>query len=77
VASLKDILYKVKLISISGATDIAVDAIQFDSRIVGAGDVFVAIKGTQVDGHEFISKAVHKEQLRLFVKIFLRKFIRK
>lgn len=58
MANLKDILYKVKLISISGATDISIDAIQFDSRIVGAGDVFVAIKGTQVDGHEFTSKAV-------------------
>ena len=58
MASLKEILYKVKLISISGATDITVNAIQFDSRIVGAGDVFVAVKGTQLNGHEFISRAI-------------------
>ncbi|WMN06249.1 UDP-N-acetylmuramoyl-L-alanyl-D-glutamate--2,6-diaminopimelate ligase [Marivirga arenosa] len=60
MAILKDILYKVKLVSISGATDISVDAIQFDSRIVGSGDVFVAVKGTQVDGHDYISKAVEQ-----------------
>ena len=60
MANLKDILYKVKLRSISGATDLTVDAIQFDSRIVGVGDVFVAVKGTQVDGHQYIAKAVEQ-----------------
>src|SRR5713226_1321744 len=31
---------------------------QHDSRQVGRGDLFVAIKGAQVDGHRFISAAV-------------------
>ncbi len=41
-----------------GNTDLAINQIQFDSRKVQQGDVFVAIKGLQSDGHEFISKAI-------------------
>ncbi|TVZ51998.1 UDP-N-acetylmuramoyl-L-alanyl-D-glutamate--2,6-diaminopimelate ligase [Dokdonia sp. Hel_I_53] len=55
---LKDILYKVTLESVVGTTDIAVTDMHFDSREVGLNDVFVAIKGTQSDGHVFIDKAV-------------------
>lgn len=32
----------------------------FDSRNVGAGDMFVAIKGTQTDGHQFIDKVIQQ-----------------
>lgn len=55
---LKDILYKVSLLSVSGTTDIPVQSICFDSRLVKSGDVFVAVKGTLSDGHDFISKAI-------------------
>lgn len=55
---LKDILYKVSLLSVSGTTDIPVQSICFDSRQVKSGDVFVAVKGTLSDGHDFISKAI-------------------
>lgn len=55
---LKDILYGVGLTAVSGTTSVAVNAICFDSRKVGLDDVFVAIKGIQVDGHEYIAKAV-------------------
>ncbi len=34
--------------------------IQFDSRKVGVGDLFVATRGTTVDGHEFISNAIEQ-----------------
>jgi UDP-N-acetylmuramoyl-L-alanyl-D-glutamate--2,6-diaminopimelate ligase len=56
--NLKDILYKVSLDVVIGATDIHINNIHFDSRAVQNGDVFVALKGTAVDGHEFIEKAV-------------------
>ena len=32
--------------------------IRTDSRLVKDGDIFVAVKGTQVDGHNYISKAI-------------------
>ena len=54
---LKDILYKVTLESVTGNPNVPVNAIHFDSRKVGLNDVFVAISGTQSDGHDFIKKA--------------------
>ena len=55
---LKDILYKVSLDVVIGTTDVQINEIQFDSRAIKKGDVFVALKGTTVDGHEYIEKAV-------------------
>lgn len=55
---LKDILYKVSLDVVIGATDVAINNIHFDSRKIQDGDVFVALKGATVDGHEYIEKAV-------------------
>jgi len=58
VIVLKDILYKTAIEAVKGPTDIAVQKIEFDSRLVTAGDVFVAVKGTLSDGHNFIDKAI-------------------
>lgn len=55
---LKDILYKVNLQEIIGQTDVMVSHVQFDSRKVGTGDVFVAVKGYSSDGHDFIDQAI-------------------
>ena len=41
-----------------GPDDLSISQIVFDSRKVQQGDLFVAIKGTQVDGHKFIEKAI-------------------
>ncbi|MFP4096135.1 MAG: UDP-N-acetylmuramoyl-L-alanyl-D-glutamate--2,6-diaminopimelate ligase [Cyclobacteriaceae bacterium] len=60
MAILKDILYKVALRSTVGSTDREVCSIAFDSRKVEAGSVFVAVAGTQVDGHQYISSSVDK-----------------
>jgi UDP-N-acetylmuramoyl-L-alanyl-D-glutamate--2,6-diaminopimelate ligase len=54
---LSEILYKVSLQAVSGKTDIEINKIVFDSRQVQKGSLFVAISGTQFDGHQFISKA--------------------
>ena len=56
---LKDILYKVGIEAVHGATDIAISKIEFDSRKIELNDVFVAIKGTLSDGHHFIDKALN------------------
>jgi len=58
VSILKNILYKVAIESLKGSTDIAINKIEFDSRKIEANDVFVAIRGTISDGHDFIQKAV-------------------
>ncbi|MHA6279650.1 UDP-N-acetylmuramoyl-L-alanyl-D-glutamate--2,6-diaminopimelate ligase [Salinimicrobium sp. CAU 1759] len=62
---LKDILYRVSLEAVVGNTNIAVNEIHFDSRKVGFNDVFVAIRGTQTDGHAYIEKAVEQGALAI------------
>lgn len=57
---LKDILYKVTLNAVAGSTNIRVNTIVFDSRKVDEADVFVAIRGSVSDGHEFIETAIEK-----------------
>ena len=61
--TLKDILYRVSLEKVVGNTAVAFRELQFDSRKVGLDDVFVAIKGTQSDGHQFIKKAIDQGAL--------------
>ena len=55
---LKDIIYGVDLDSIKGDTNLNINSIEFDSRKVKKGSLFVAIKGKNVDGHSFIDKAI-------------------
>jgi UDP-N-acetylmuramoyl-L-alanyl-D-glutamate--2,6-diaminopimelate ligase len=55
---LKDILYKTGLEEIKGTTNIAVSSVVFDSRNARKDCLFVATRGTSVDGHLFINKAI-------------------
>ena len=55
---LKDILYRVSIEAVHGATDVAIAKIEFDSRKVESNAAFVAIKGTLSDGHDYIEKAI-------------------
>ncbi|GAB2623788.1 UDP-N-acetylmuramoyl-L-alanyl-D-glutamate--2,6-diaminopimelate ligase [Belliella aquatica] len=57
---LKDILYRVSLNSTIGNMDRKISELVFDSRKVVEDSVFVAISGTQVDGHVFIDAALDK-----------------
>lgn len=58
--TLKDILYKVSIEAVKGSTDVAIQKIEFDSRKVELNDVFVAIRGTVSNGHDFIEKALNQ-----------------
>ena len=58
--ALKDILYKVTINAVVGSTSVGINAIQFDSRSIESNDVFVAIKGSVVDGHDFIDQVIGK-----------------
>lgn len=69
MANLKDILYKVSLKSVYGSTETEVNNICFDSRIAAKGDVFVAVTGTHVDGHQFIDDVVAKGAAAVIVEM--------
>jgi len=57
---LQDILFGVSLREVVGSTQLSIKDIQIDSRKVQEGSVFVAIRGIQADGHEFIATAIQK-----------------
>jgi UDP-N-acetylmuramoyl-L-alanyl-D-glutamate--2,6-diaminopimelate ligase len=60
VKALNDILKDIKIIKKAGNTDIPVREIIFDSRKVIPESLFIAVKGTQADGHSYINQAIEK-----------------
>ncbi|WP_177762586.1 UDP-N-acetylmuramoyl-L-alanyl-D-glutamate--2,6-diaminopimelate ligase [Flavobacterium sp. I3-2] len=56
--NLETILANVLTKSIIGSVQIAIDVLTFDSRSVVPSTLFVAVKGTEVDGHSYIQKAI-------------------
>lgn len=50
----------IKCTAIYGSTDLEISGINIDSRLVEEGNLFVAVKGTQADGHNYIGKAIEK-----------------
>src|SRR5664279_2144777 len=52
--TLQEILYKVRIRSVHGQLNVDVKNLQLDSRKVDGGSVFIAVKGTHTDGHQFI-----------------------
>ena len=57
---LRDILHEVEVKQVLGNLDVNVRTLQLDSRKVAKEDLFVAIKGTAVDGHDFIPKVIEQ-----------------
>ena len=55
---LREILYKVGINSVIGNTSLSINKIEFDSRLISDGDMYIAITGVNVDGHSFISQAI-------------------
>jgi UDP-N-acetylmuramoyl-L-alanyl-D-glutamate--2,6-diaminopimelate ligase len=62
---LTDILQNVILLKTTGETEIDIQHIQFDSRKVEKGSVFVATRGTASNGHQFIPMAIEKGALAI------------
>ena len=57
---LSELLTAIEPIEVLGRTDIEIGGLHFDSRQIGAGDLFVAQVGTAVDGHTFIESCANK-----------------
>ena len=65
VILLKDILDELPVREVKGPLDIPVKAIGNDSRKVAPGHLFVAVRGTQVDGHEYIKQAIENKAIAI------------
>ena len=57
---LSELLSMLSLREVRGSLDIEISGVNMDSRQVKPGDLFVAVKGTQTDGHAYIGKAVEQ-----------------
>ena len=57
---LSELLGTIQPIEVIGRTDIQISNLHFDSRQIGAGDLFVAQVGTAIDGHTFIESCIAK-----------------
>ena len=55
---LNELLKNITPIKIIGNDDVEITGVNIDSRRIKTGHLFVAMKGTQVDGHQFIGKAI-------------------
>jgi UDP-N-acetylmuramoyl-L-alanyl-D-glutamate--2,6-diaminopimelate ligase len=55
---LSELLKNVEPIAVHGDIDIDIKGVNIDSRKIENGHLFIAMKGTQVDGHKFIDKAI-------------------
>lgn len=57
---LKEILHKIPVLEVWGTLDTKISEIVFDSRKVAENSLYIAIKGTVADGHQYISSAIEK-----------------
>jgi UDP-N-acetylmuramoyl-L-alanyl-D-glutamate--2,6-diaminopimelate ligase len=67
--TLKEILEGIEIIQSAGDLNIHLSGVQFDSRKVKPGDLFVAVKGTHTDGHQFIAKAIEQGAVAIVCEI--------
>ncbi len=72
---LKDILYKVAIEAVKGATTTSVRNVNFDSRLVEADGLFVAIRGVQSNGHDFIPNAIANGATAVICEEFPRELV--
>ncbi len=57
---LKNLIDRVPLLEVQGSVDAYITGVSIDSRRVAEGHLFVAVRGTQADGHRFIPKAIEQ-----------------
>ena len=57
---LKELIRPLDVLEVIGNTDVEISGVQSDSRKVEKGFLFVAVRGTAVDGHAYIQSAIEK-----------------
>ena len=67
--NINDILEGIDIIEFHKGNTTDVNAIQFDSRKVSSSDIFVAIEGTQVDGHKYINSCIEQGATTIICQI--------
>lgn len=67
--TLSDILYRVPILAVEGNTSQQVTHIHIDSTKVGLNDLFIAIKGTHTDAHQFIPQAINQGALAIVCEV--------
>ncbi len=72
---LQDILYKVNVISINGNTQADISSLQIDSRLITTGSCFIAIRGTNVDGHQYMNVAVENGAVAIVCEVLPEKLV--
>tara|TARA_Y100000739_G_C20591830_1_gene458302 strand:+ start:308 stop:1768 length:1461 start_codon:yes stop_codon:yes gene_type:complete len=65
---LQNLLYKVNILKLVGSTNVEICDVQFDSRRIKADGLFVAIKGTNSDGHKYITSAIKGGAIAIIVE---------
>ena len=57
---LNELLKAIQPVEVAGSTDIEITGVNIDSRLVEGGHLFMAMRGTQTDGHTYIPSAITK-----------------
>ncbi len=57
---LEELVKNIPLQNVEGETDIEITGVNIDSRQIAPGDLFIAIRGTQADGHAYIKAAIER-----------------
>ena len=57
---LNELLRNIKNVVLTGSDNVEITGVNIDSRRIATGQLFVAMRGTQVDGHRFITKATEQ-----------------
>jgi UDP-N-acetylmuramoyl-L-alanyl-D-glutamate--2,6-diaminopimelate ligase len=67
-AALEDLAHAIPVCAIHGDADVVVTGIEYDSRLISAGDLFVAIPGDRFDGHDYIPGALSRGAVAVMVE---------
>ncbi len=65
---LKELVKDIDVIKFSGDLELDINAVQYDSRMISRGDLFVCVRGFKTDGHKYIKSAIEKGAVALVVE---------